>query len=322
MTRWEEQLEKDDPKEAGTYFEKLGTMEFVLEPKRSERDVCVDLCFQKKTAKIGRYIGHEPEIREHEDQRVPVPQVIKEGRGLKLSLKRNGFELVEQCFPKLETVTNQTLPTYHGQVTDLVKKMYEKTGRRVREVFVFDTTLRDSSVTGSLNPSTEFAAAAPVNRVHCDYTKESGPRRLQQLRPEVTATNFAFANVWRSLDTTNPVQAWPLAFLDPNGLDLDDPDRCFLYNLVYKDRVGLNYSLGTDTSNYEWYYFSQITHSDALIFSVFDSDPSKPGFVFHTAFDLPPAYHQPYLGAPPPDDFIPPPHRSSIEVRVVAIFDD
>ena len=88
-------------------------------------------------------------------------------------------------------------------------------------VFIFDHTLRESGNT-DLN-ATAGGSAAPVPRVHCDYTEGGAPRRLQQLGEEgifsklrgrtltpaeaaaLAAGRFAFINVWRSIDEEHPV---------------------------------------------------------------------------------------------------------------------
>ena len=75
-------------------------------------------------------------------------------------------------------------------------------------------------------------SAAPVPRVHCDYTAEGAPRRAQQLIAEglsfpnsdgvVSAEEaqallngrYAFVNVWRSIDPKRPVMQKPLAVCD------------------------------------------------------------------------------------------------------------
>ncbi len=49
-------------------------------------------------------------------------------------------------------------------------------------VFIFDHTIRQSGNT-NLNAAAG-GAAAPVPRVHCDYTATGAPRRLEQLGAE------------------------------------------------------------------------------------------------------------------------------------------
>ena len=97
-------------------------------------------------------------------------------------------------------------------------------------VFIFDHTVRQS---GNSNLNAEAGGeAAPVPRVHCDYTADGAPRRLAQLAKqgifsrlrgkilseeevaELAAGRYAFINVWRSISgraayTAHPHQSTP-----------------------------------------------------------------------------------------------------------------
>ena len=115
------------------------------------------------------------------------------------------------------------------QVRDLVKQT-----SGASRVFIFDHTIRETGVT-SLNAAAG-GSAAPVPRVHCDYTAEGAPRRLKQLGDEgiysllkgrdltasevdaLAAGRFAFINVWRSIDDAHPVSRSPLAVCDENSI--------------------------------------------------------------------------------------------------------
>jgi len=163
--------------------------------------------------------------------------------------------------------------------------------------------------------------AAPVPRVHCDYTADGAPRRLMQmgdagiwsymrkrvLTPadfeDLASRRFAFINVWRSI-ADDPVQRSPLAVCDTNSVPRDD---FFLYELIFPHRVGENYSLKFNEAH-KWYYYPRMTKDECLIFKVYDKTEKGPRFVFHTAFDDP----QTTPSSPP---------RQSIEIRSVAFFD-
>ena len=67
--------------------------------------------------------------------------------------------------------------TYYGEMMDLVKA-----ASGAERVFIFDHTVRESGNT-NLNAAAG-GSAAPVPRVHCDYTASGAPRRLQQLGAE------------------------------------------------------------------------------------------------------------------------------------------
>ena len=121
-------------------------------------------------------------------------------------------------------------------------------------VCIFDHTVRESGKT-NLNAQ-DGGSAAPVPRVHCDYTADGAPRRLAQLAKAgalsdgqpmsddavaaLTSRRFAFINVWRSIADDGPVRANPLAVCDEHSVSAAER---FIYELRFADRTGENYSL-------------------------------------------------------------------------------
>merc|ERR1712012_68176 len=98
-------------------------------------------------------------------------------------------------------------------------------------------------------------AAAPVERVHTDYTDSSGPQRVKTLaqsggytgvklteeeKENILSRQFCIVNVWRNIADT-PVQAKPLAMLMP-------------YEMRFPERIGQNYALNF-SPKHKWYYF-------------------------------------------------------------------
>jgi hypothetical protein len=116
---------------------------------------------------------------------------------------------------------------------------------------------------------------------------------------------FAFINVWRSIDTESgrPVEQKPLAVCDERSVH--DSDR-FLYELIFQDRVGENYSL-RHSDSHKWYYYPRMVPDECLVFKVYDKKEDGPRFVFHTAFDDPSS----------PPNAVP---RKSIEIRAIAFY--
>merc|ERR1719401_2480539 len=195
-----------------------------------------------------------------------------------------------------------------------------KSASGAQRVFIFDHTVRDTGNT-NLNAAAG-GSAAPVPRVHCDYTAEGAPRRLMQFSnagvyshlrkrtlkeedfKDLASRRFAFINVWRSIAPT-PVQRSPLACCDTNSVQ--ESDR-FLYELIFPDRTGENYSLRF-SEKHKWYYYPQMVKDECLVFKVYDKPETGPRFVFHTAFEDP---------CTTPES----PPRQSIEIRTVAFFDE
>ena len=283
---------------------------------------------------IGRYVspnGDEPDILldVHKLQEVS----INDGRELQNQfddgndgtdgislLDVTGFRLVEHSSKVLQDLykdDNETTPflsgdkntreIYYEEMRDLIK---QQTG--CRYVHIFDHTLRTSDDNGSggstnLNASNDSSVAVTVNRVHCDYTATSAPKRLHQLwtaaldaeedDEEENGENgnsirntlldaftqhhmnlivnqnyskrFAFINVWRSIDVDSSVLQKPLAVCDCRSVNYEED--LLLYELHFPERVGENYSIKYNP-NHQWYVYSQMTHEECLLFKVFDSE--------------------------------------------------
>lgn len=189
----------------------------------------------------------------------------------------------------------------------------------------------------------------PAGLVHADYTRISAPRRFLDLsnppklndvlRPKLLAQKknslldptvvnealegkrrYAFVNVWRSIDTVNPVKNTPLACVDASTASMNDLRT---FKIHYIDRVGENYFVCPSSSTqqqHEWYYYPDMTIKEALLLKQWDSkgeiangaeidsDGSPSTFTIHSAFCDPSCPEN----APP---------RKSIEVRCVVIWE-
>jgi len=265
----------------------------------------------------GRYIN-QPDLGDVVDEHVAAEVTMRDARELHppASLDALGFAL--QSWPtKCDDFEDDdaVVATYYGEMMDLVKA-----ASGAERVFIFDHTVRESGNT-NLNAAAG-GSAAPVPRVHCDYTALGAPRRLQQLGAEgiysrlrgrvltpedveeLAAGRFAFINVWRSIDDSHPVMQQPLAVCDEKSVAEEDR---FTYELRFPDRTGENYSLRHSRAH-RWYYFPRQTKDECLVFKVYDKREDGPRFVFHTAFSDPSSP----ADAPP---------RRSIEVRAIAFFD-
>jgi glutathione S-transferase len=267
----------------------------------------------------GRYIGCEDK-GDVVDVHIPSIVTIHDGRQFQASLDNEGFSLVK-CPSKMTesdyTDPGQVETVYYDDVSGLIKR---ETG--AKKVFIFDYTIRNSQdAAASLNAADGSAQAAPVPRVHCDYTETGAPRRLRQfaesgeltvegeaITPEMVddmiknGKRFAFINIWKSIDQENPVLEMPLALCDPKSVP--ELDR-FTYELRFPDRTGENYSLRF-SNEHKWYSYPKMTSDECVVFKVFDT--IEPKFVFHTAFKDPRGgFHAPA--------------RRSIEVRTIAFFD-
>jgi glutathione S-transferase len=199
------------------------------------------------------------------------------------------------------------IKSYYDEMKALVQS---QTG--ASEVFVFDHKICTSSTDD------------PLKRVHCDYTEASAHRRLLQLGRDgslvragsgqaltesnvkefISGRRFAFINVWRSIDTDNPVLQSPLAVCDSTSAKQEDR---LLHELHFPNRVDEDYSLRFNPCH-EWYTFSRMTHDECLVFKSFDSQVGDTTqFGFHAAYDDPRGGFK----APP---------RQYIEVRSIVVY--
>ena len=68
---------------------------------------------------------------------------------------------------------DEVMSVYYKEIEEL---LYKTTG--AKKVFLFDHTVRKSTVSKLNNLGAKGEAAGSVLRVHCDYTSESAPRRF------------------------------------------------------------------------------------------------------------------------------------------------
>mmetsp|Transcript_4712 Transcript_4712/g.8077 ORF Transcript_4712/g.8077 Transcript_4712/m.8077 type:complete len:325 (+) Transcript_4712:69-1043(+) len=263
----------------------------------------------------GRYID-QPDKGDIMDKAAMYEAVMHDARTLPVTpaLESYGFALEKWPSKVVDFEDRKEVESvYYAEMRDVVKRL-----AGADTVLVFDHTIRES---GNTNLNAQAGeSAAPVPRVHCDYTADGAPRRLQLLGKEginslkrgrmlteaevdkLAAGRFAFINVWRPI-SDEPVYRMPLAVCDERSVALEDR---FLYELVFPDRIGENYSLKF-SADHKWYYFPRQTKEEVLVFKVYDKKEDGPRFVFHTAFDDP---------STPPDA----PPRRSIEARTIAFF--
>mmetsp|Transcript_29208 Transcript_29208/g.53337 ORF Transcript_29208/g.53337 Transcript_29208/m.53337 type:complete len:282 (-) Transcript_29208:163-1008(-) len=264
--------------------------------------------------RVGRYINI-PDAGEVVDVHNVVPVLVQDARKeyADASLDRCGFELKQNptsCTDFKDS--DEVVRTYYPEVEELVRAA---TG--CRTVMVFDHTVRETSAVG-LNVLGETSkAAAPVHRVHTDYSDESAPARLQDLatkgsytgrrlseeeQTELANNRYIFINVWRNIDE-QPVQKCPLAVCDPDSIDYS---KVLKYEMHYPDRVGSNYALEY-SPDHRWYYYPAMVKDECLLFKVYEKSAEKFLSVFHSAFD-------------DPSSSADAPTRRSIECRTIACF--
>lgn len=191
---------------------------------------------------------------------------------------------------------------FYPEVVDFLKKT-----QGAKRVLVFDHTIRSKiNAAKKLTQETNTSQRAPVTLVHCDYTAESGPLRVEQLMgdeaKDLLSRRVAFFNVWKPIRRT--VEEHPLAMCDVTS---SPPKDFFKLHLRYRDRNGENHVM-RHNPNHKWWYFPKMTPEKVIVLKTFDSEvDGRARFVGHSAFNDPMS----------PQDA---PFRESVEIRTIAFF--
>ncbi len=191
---------------------------------------------------------------------------------------------------------------FYPDIVEFLKKT-----QGAKRILVFDHTIRSrNNESKKLTQETGTSQRAPVMLVHCDYTAESGPLRVQQLMgdeaQDLLSRRVAFFNVWKPIRRV--VEEHPLAMCDVTS---SPPEDFFKLHLRYRDRNGENYVM-RHSPTHKWWYFPKMTPDQVILLKTFDSaTDGRARFVGHSAF------HDPTS----PEDA---PFRESVEIRTIAFF--
>ena len=281
----------------------------------------------------------------------PTEVTISDGRARRFSLDENGFCRVDHAWRHVDYYDNHAiLREYYPECERLVR---QDTG--ASRVLAFDHNLRSrrhKAASDMLKGGNAVQEPLTTYGIHNDYTLTSSARRVEQLaRPPSTNDTlrgvfgasapldpaeldrllrgrWQFINVWRNVSTA-PVESVPLALCDAASVGVDE---LIVFEIRYVDRTGENYFVSARNRRaHAWYYFPKLTRDEAVLIKCWDSrgrdfvgmaeaarglpppPPSAPTvpatFSLHSGFDDP----QTPPGAP---------ERESIEVRLVAFFDE
>lgn len=247
---------------------------------------------------------------------------IINGRQHQLSLDANSFELTN-CETSLTTAefyeegAEKITNTYYKEMAECVK---QKLG--AAHVLVFHHQVRNKERNNGKANDIVTSVQGYANGVHSDTHPDSAEESYSFVSIGVDSDlrqgRYLYMNLWRNIDDERPVSANPLAVLDQTSvtdgvgsedyLESDlytkDPNTGFIYGLK-------QYRLNQKNSdNHKWYYFPNMTKSEAILFKQWDSDPKRQtNLCFHTAFEDPTT----------PKNA---PTRQSIEVRMIVYFPD
>jgi len=152
-----------------------------------------------------------------------------------------------------------------------------------------------------------FNNSRPARFIHIDASAATAHAFERRHRPTQLAggvRRFAQYNIWRVL--TPPPQDVPLAVCSARSIaaaDLVPADAVF--DIAGQPEWSFESLLLRYAARHRWSYYSNMTREEALVFKTFDSDPSQPSQVAHSAFDDAACPAQ-----------VPP--RTSIEMRAIA----
>ena len=219
------------------------------------------------------------------------------------SLDKNGFALHPFTTTYSDWENEQSVRSaFYPEVVSFLQQTLGAS-----RVLVFDHTIRtEKNAAKALTDEKNTSQRSPVMLVHCDYTSESAPLRVQQLLPDEAADlltrRVAFVNVWKPVNRI--VEERPLAMIDTQTCRDED---FFKLHLRYRDRDGENYVM-QHSERHKWWYFPGMTPEQVILLKTFDSEADgRARFVGHSAFVDPSSRE----GAPP---------RESVEIRTICFF--
>jgi hypothetical protein len=160
-----------------------------------------------------------------------------------------------------------------------------------------------SAHSGMLNNS------KPARFAHIDITDQTAANFAKSSAPAgKMIRRHAHFNVWRAISA--PPQDVPLAVCDARSVG---PDDLIIADAVFDEAGKPEWSFEgwvvAHNQAHRWYWFSDMTRDEALVFKTNDSDPAFACCVPHVAFDHPTC----------PADA---PARASIEMRAIAYWYD
>ena len=212
----------------------------------------------------------------------PAEVTIRDARGLGCDLDREGFTLVEHTSALADlTDLDQVGKIHRGEIAELLKQI---TGCDEVVMTPFGI-LRFSE---KLGENEAHDNSHPARFVHVDIAAEAAAAMRDKSAPAGrTIARSAHYNVWRSLaGGTQDVPLGLCAYPSLAREDLLDCDAIF-DPLDGSPEWGFpNYLLACNP-DHRWYYYSDMTRDEAIVFKTSESDPARAQLMPHGAFDNP-----------------------------------
>jgi hypothetical protein len=238
----------------------------------------------------------------------PFSKNVKDGRKRlsELSLFDNGFILADH--PIGGVVDNfydeeHMRAAYYPSVKSLVKSLLPE----AKAVFPTNHIPRNEG---------DDAYLPPHHLVHNDFTEvflEKLCTKFPKMASELRQNRVVMLNLWRPTAATvqKPLRRNPLALCDRQSISQADLVPTILASYGTDENPLSVNKLTTFTSKHneahQWYYFSDLTRDEVMVFVTFDSHPDGDTFIptLHTAIDLPGQEQEP--------------PRESCEIRVLCM---
>ncbi|KAF8127014.1 hypothetical protein EV363DRAFT_1267754 [Boletus edulis] len=271
----------------------------------TSRDVQTTLnYFQPQDEPPYCYFGWKPPtgVPAHNVTNNPQSVVVHDARGKQdaFGLDTSGFQWVNYPSAEKECVDRERIKTvYYTEVEAILKKY-----AGAKRVFILEHIIRRNP-----DPETEpdgWTDRGPAYFVHTEHTLDGVEQIVRRRFPDdaerLLKGRYQIINIWRPI--ANTVAHYPLGVLDFRSIDVD-VDLVPL-RLMFPKCQGWMYNVKYNPGH-KWYYLSDQTPDEVVLFKSFDSDASTARLVPHSAF---------------PDKTSPAdaPHRQSIGVRAL-VFD-
>ena len=205
---------------------------------------------------------------------------------------REGFALVEHHLDDPKWFDEAWIDSvYAPSCEELVKRV---TG--AREAVSFFRPLKRIA-----DPDARKGHMSTAGFVHVDHPRAVG-ENISKMFAAQRGTDFTRAklfNVWKAF--TPPPQDRPLTVADRRTIPADAQ----VVGVTVEDGQETPYIIMAPDEGMRFYYYSNMTIDESLVFTNIDFDPQNPLGCAHSAFDH-------------PDGGV---SRSSVEARIIAIFD-
>lgn len=221
----------------------------------------------------------------HEKDFVPLaPQEVSitDARGMETDLDVEGFVLMKHTSAVTDMTDMKAIGNIHtGEVAALLKQATgcDHVSMTPNGILRFSERLGENEAHDNSHPA-RFA--------HVDMSRESAAGFRDQTAPDgKKIARSGQYNVWRVL--SDPPQDVPLALCAWGSVNSDDLLEC---DAIFDPPGGApewrfgNYLIAQNPAH-KWYYFSNMTRDEALIFKTSESDENAAQLMPHGAFDNP-----------------------------------